>query len=133
MAYESQAAAFADETAGRLRPAASRFYYAAYQAVIALLHLAGRQPPTGNDEESGREAWSHKTTPDMILTDLNRYIRKQEGRDDLFRKLRFLYKARIIADYIASQNIEKDVFRELAKDARSVVTVAKIIIERETK
>lgn len=132
MAYESQAAAFADETAGRLRSAASRFYYAAYQAVTALLHLVGRQPPLGDEEGYGREAWSHRTTPDMILTDLNRYIRKKAERENLFRILRFLYKVRVISDYIGSQSIDRKSFNRLAKESRYVVTVVKIIIEKET-
>lgn len=130
MAYESQAAAFADETAGRLRPATSRFYYAVYQAITALLHFAGKQPPTGGDVEGGgREAWSHSTTPEMILTDLNRYFRRQSVRETLASKMRFLYKMRVIADYIATESIDSKTYRWLAADARHIIKAVATILD----
>lgn len=60
MARESQEAAQQAEANGHFRSAASRYYYAAYQAVTALLLY--RRVPTPED----RQAWSHDQTPDLI-------------------------------------------------------------------
>ena len=57
MARESEQAARLAEDGGCPRSAASRYYYAAYQAVTALLLYRGLTPP------EGREAWSHEDTP----------------------------------------------------------------------
>lgn len=131
MAYESQVAAFTDETAGRYRAATSRFYYAVYQSVTALLHKAGKQPPGGDTEDGGREAWSHVTTPEMVLNDLNRYIRNRNEREALASKMRFLYKMRVIADYISTERIDKENFASLASDARYVVKLAGQILAED--
>lgn len=49
MARVSKEAAQLAETGGCLRPAASRYYYAAYQAVTALLLYQGLKPPEGRE------------------------------------------------------------------------------------
>ena len=60
MAREASETAQLADAAGRLRSAASRYYYAAYQTVTALLLYQGLIPP------SGVEAWSHFITPTLL-------------------------------------------------------------------
>jgi len=60
MAREAVEAAWLAEAGGCLRSSASRYYYAAYQAVTALLVYRGLTPP------ADREAWSHEDTPDLL-------------------------------------------------------------------
>ena len=60
MAQGSLTAAQVLEQQGEYRSGASRAYYAAYQAVTALLLYAKQTPP------EGREAWSHEVTPDLV-------------------------------------------------------------------
>jgi|GEM_PF-3412873 len=60
MAREASETAQIAETTGHLRSAASRYYYAAYQTVTALLLYKGLIPPFG------MEAWRHFLTPTLL-------------------------------------------------------------------
>lgn len=96
MAQESEKAARAAEAEGCLRSAASRYYYAAYQAATALLVYRGLTPP------QDRQAWPHDLTPDLVVEQLEPLLRSRDRRNDMARRLRELYKRRVVADYVAS-------------------------------
>jgi uncharacterized protein (UPF0332 family) len=101
MALESQRAALAAESAKCWRSSVSRYYYAAYQAVTAVLLYSGLIPP---DLE---EAWSHAATPDLLEEHFTPYVRSRDARKRLNQTLGELYKLRIIADYRGNAQLEK--------------------------
>ena len=118
MAPESSETAQLAETTGHLRPAASRYYYAAYQAVTALLHYRGVAVP------EGRQAWSHDQTPKLVVEQLEPLLRARNKRNDLARRLERLYKARIIADYLATQPIRAGTLQAVRKDSNYILEMA---------
>ena len=96
MAQEASETAQMAEAAGHLRSAASRYYYAAYQAVTALLLYRGLITPVA------REAWSHSQTPILLYEDTEALIVPRDRRRDLaIRLLTRLYELRVAADYTA--------------------------------
>ena len=86
MARVSEEASWLAEVGECLRPAASRYYCTAYQAVTALLLCRGLEPP------QGREAWSHEETPALLQDQLQTLIRSRDRRDDLTARLKELYR-----------------------------------------
>lgn len=78
MAQESEKAARLAEADGCLRSAASRYYYAAYQAATALLLYRGLTPP------AEREAWSHENTPQLMWEQMEPHhpLARQAQRSD---------------------------------------------------
>ncbi len=99
MSRDSLVAANSLETVST-RSSISRYYYAAYQAVTAVLHYrADLAPP----EE--REAWNHMQTPLMVRDHFGISIRSTKTLNNLVSSLTYLYKLRIFADYI-SVNVE---------------------------
>ncbi len=115
MARESEEAARLAEAGGCLRPAASRYYYAAYQAVTALLLHRGLIPP------AEREAWSHVDTPQLLQDQLRPLIRSRSRRDDLAQRLADLYRLRVAADYEGTEVIGASRVQGAGKDARYIV------------
>jgi len=106
----------------RLRDAASRFYYAAYQATTALLHYRGLMPP------QGREAWSHDDTPDLVLDQLASFLASRDVRRRIARTLRELYEVRIQADYHASADINRDVVTRARRGTGYILSVAQAVL-----
>ena len=125
MAREASEAAAEAEASGHMRSAASRYYYAAYQAVTALLHYRGVAVP------EGRQAWSHDQTPGVITAQLTPVLKARDKREDLAQRLERLYKTRIIADYLATQPIRAGTLQLIRKDSNYILKVAeKILPER---
>ena len=117
MAHESEEAARLAEAGGCLRPAASRYYYPAYQAVTALLLFKGLIPP------AEREAWGHIDTPQLLQDQLQTLIRSRARRDDLAQRLVDLYRLRIAADYEGAEIIGAGRVQGAGKGARYVLRV----------
>lgn len=122
MARESEGAARLAEAGGCLRPAASRYYYAAYQAVTALLLYRGLTPPTE------REAWNHVDTPQLLQDQLQTVIRSRSRRNDLAQRLADLYRLRVVADYEGSEFIGAGRAQRAGKDARYILQVASDVL-----
>lgn len=111
MAREASETAQMAEAAGHLRSAASRYYYAAYQAVTALLLYRGLMPP------AGVEAWSHFLTPTLLSEETQMLIKSRNRRTDLAARLRDLYELRITADYRAEGGITQSRIAAARRDA----------------
>lgn len=119
MARESFAAGEAMEAAGFLRSAASRFYYAAYQAATALLLYRGVTPP----QESDREAWSHTDTPVLIMSQLEPLLKNRDVRFRCQSRLRHLYLLRVRADYQAQNSVTAERVAEVRRFAGYILSV----------
>lgn len=102
---------------GEVRSSASRAYYAAYQAVTALLLYYGMTLP--NDHE----AWSHEATPDLIRR-LSGTIISEDARKDIKQRLEACYELRIVADYIGQVNVEEAKLKVSVKDAAFIAKLA---------
>jgi uncharacterized protein (UPF0332 family) len=124
MARESSQAAHTAENESLWRSSISRYYYAAFQAVSAVLHYRGLIPPTGE------EAWGHTTTPEMLAEHFTPYIRSREARKRLGRQLEELYKLRIMADYRGSEKLD-DRIGEARKYSDRLVKVVEEILPKE--
>ncbi len=122
MARESEEAARLAEAGGCLRPAASRYYYAAYQAATALLLYRGLTPPLG------REAWNHEDTPALLQDQLRTLIRSRDKRNDLAARLVDLYRVRIIADYQGRRVVSLSRLAEAGRDARYILRVMEDVL-----
>lgn len=94
--------------------AASRAYYAAYQAVTAVLLYAKQRPP------AGRDAWSHEVTPELLRTTRMSFL-DQNKRYNLSARLSVLYKLRITADYEMRAVIGEAASATALKDAHFIV------------
>ena len=119
MAQESLEAANQMESIAP-RSAVSRYYYAAFQAMTALLHRRGTHPP------EGREAWNHTgdgSTPELVEIELNTLIRNRDKRKDMSRRLKTLYLVRVSADYYSQDDVETKLAR-VGKDAEFLGKVA---------
>ncbi len=125
MALNSQGAAELLWSAGHLRPCASRVYYAAYQAITAVLLYRGMIPP------AGREAWSHEDTPRMIEEHWTPLISSLDRRRDLARRLADLYKLRVTADYVGNTPITLPAVQKAMRDGSFLVHVASDLLPRE--
>ena len=125
MARDSFAAADGAKCGGHLRSAASRYYYAAYQAATALFLYRGLTPP------ALREAWSHDETPEIMLNDLSPLIRSRYTRSDLSARLDDLYNLRVTADYKASRTVDSDNVEKARKDAGFILSRAEKILPKE--
>ena len=117
MAQGSLASARLLQGQEEVRSSASRAYYAAYQAVTAILLYHGMTPPVG------REAWSHDATPELMrrlaLTTI-----KQDTRRDVGRRLVISYDLRVIADYIGAAEVAASELKTMIKNASYIVGVA---------
>jgi len=122
MARESEEAARLAEAGGCLRPAASRYYYAAYQAATALLLYRGLTPPLG------REAWNHEDTPALLQDQLRTLIRSRDKRNDLAARLVDLYRVRIIADYQGRRVVSLSRLAGAGRDARYILRVMEDVL-----
>ena len=100
-----------------VRSSASRAYYAAYQAVTALLLYHEMTPP--ND----REAWSHEATPDLFRL-LSGTIISENARKDVKQRLEACYELRVDADYISQTNVGEAKLKLALKDAAFIINLA---------
>lgn len=125
MARQSFETADLSKNSGDMRSAASRYYYAAYQAVTELFLYRGLTPP------AGREAWSHDETPDIMVNDLSPLIRARDTRNDLSVRLISLYDLRVIADYRASKTLDDEEAKEARKDAGFILSRIERILPKE--
>lgn len=117
MARESEQAGRLAEDGGCPRSAASRYYYAAYQAATALLLYRHLTPP------EGREAWGHFDTPALLQDQLRALTRSADLRNDLTRRLRELYRLRLDADYSGLLPVVAGQAAAAGKDSRSLLGV----------
>lgn len=117
MARESEEAARLAEAGGCLRSSASRYYYAAYQAVTALLLYRGLTP------SADREAWSHEDTPGLLQDQLQALIGSRDKRDDLADRLTGLYRLRLIADYRTVRSVTTTQIVTAGWNARFILRV----------
>ena len=101
------------------RSSASRYYYAAYQAVSGLLLYTN---PTLNPP-ANREAWNHAETPLLIVTHLAGVEPRLDKRQDMRRRLELLYKVRVSSDYISRDSVEGEM-KDVAKHAGFLVKTA---------
>ncbi len=122
MAQDSERAARLAEADGCLRSAASRCYYAAYQAATALLLYRGLTPP------QDREAWSHTETPELVAHECAPVMRSRDTRVDLRRRLRNLYALRVRADYQPSRGVSTGDVAEAGRDARYLPTTISSVL-----
>lgn len=122
MAQGSLAAAVLLKTQGEFRSSASRAYYAAYQAITAVLLYQGKTPP------EGREAWSHEATPELLWK-LSGTVLKQEARRDVALRLQAAYALRVHADYVSMAEVTELVLRGSIKDASFILKLAKRVFE----
>ena len=121
MARGSLAAAQALAVQGEARSSASRAYYAAYQAVTAILLYHNMTPPVD------REAWSHDATPDLIRR-LASITINQDTRKDVARRLVDCYQLRLTADYIGATEVGKTELKAALKNASYIVGVAGVVL-----
>ena len=124
MAREFEEAACLAENGGFLRSAASRHYYAAYQAATALLLYRGLTPPTE------REAWNQVDTPQLLQDQLQTVIRSRSRRNDLAQRLADLYRLRVVADYEGSEFIGAGRVQSAGKDARYILQIVSDILPK---
>lgn len=122
MAQESEKAARLAESEDCFRSAASRYYYAAYQAATALLVYRGLTVP------ADREAWSHPDTPLLVQTELRMLIPSRNRRNDVASRLRDLYDFRVDADYIASRTILQGSVTVARRKAGFILSVAQGVL-----
>jgi hypothetical protein len=112
-----------------VRSAASRYYYAAYQAMTALLLYEGQTPPIVGEVE--RESWSHEITPEMVLQNLGRIVPDRKKRYQLRSNLQELYKTRVYADYSGTYGVNRERLKTARKLTRYLVKVAQRIVSAE--
>ncbi len=129
MAQGSLRAAAACMDIVEYRSSLSRYYYAAYQAVSALLLYQGLAPPLVRGEQ--REAWPHAATPDLFAEVLRKFIQSNARRNDLKSRLTRLYKLRLNADYVGSPEPSAITADSAASDAGYVVKVVGSILPDE--
>lgn len=122
MARESERADRLAEAEDCFRSAASRYYYAAYQAATALLIYRGLIPP------ADREAWSHEGTPNVVADDLGKIVPSRDKRQNLATRLKRLYDLRLIADYKASRRATASAVQKAGRDARHILSVAQDVL-----
>lgn len=125
MARESSETAQLAEAAGHLRSATSRYYYAAYQAVTALLLYQGLIPP------NGVEAWSHFLTPTLLSEGAQTLIKSRGRRTDLAMRMRGLYELRLTADYRAEGGITQSRIAAARRDAGFILKVVNDIFPED--
>ncbi len=122
MAREASETAQMAEAAGHFRSAASRYYYAAYQAVTALLLYQGLMPPIG------AEAWSHTSTPALLNENTASLIASRDRRTDLAARLGELYRLRLDADYVAVNRVSRSRLAAGRRDARFIIKIVTDIL-----
>ena len=103
------------------RSAVSRYYYASYQAMSALILYVGLTPP------EGREAWGHEQTPILIKEHLRVVIPNTGRRQALAGRLSKLYKLRVVADYISTENVAGSL-EQVRKNAAFLLKVTQDIL-----
>ena len=130
MADESMWAAATAEDVGCRRPAISRYYYAAYQAVSAVLLYRNIPRPTIDRVE--REAWSHDLTPDLVRDHFVPVCRSRDRRNDLAHRLGTLYKMRLIADYVSSAALTESNLADARRSAGILVHFATTVLPKGT-
>ncbi len=121
MADESLQAATLLEAQEFTRSSVSRYYYAAYQAITAVLLYRGVTLPVVDG--TLREAWSHDDTPGIFVNQIERFVKNREFRRDVERRLQNLYEKRVVADYITRRAITQSDLQQSRKDAKYVVRV----------
>ena len=104
------------------RSSVSRYYYAAYQQVTAVLHYHGGLVPPDN-----REAWKHKDTPDMIAAHFRRFISRRVV-NGLINELTYLYQLRIYSDYVSNVIVLNQV-KDARKSSLYIISVCVKILE----
>ena len=124
MAQESFVAAQSLEQLGIVWSAASRAYYAAYQAATTLLLYARLVPP------EDREAWSHEATPALLRNVSDKMLNRARQRD-LEERLRSLYELRLIADYQGEEAVSRAGLRAAVRDAAFVLRIVRTIVTGE--
>ena len=106
---------------GETRSSASRAYYAAYQAVTAILLYYKMTPP------DGREAWNHGETPELIWK-LSGAVTTQDARKDVASRLVVCYTLRLTADYISREEVKEIALKTALKNASFIVRLAKDVL-----
>jgi hypothetical protein len=109
------------------RSAASRYYYASYQAATAILLYLGLTPPGVQADGEMRGAWNHALTPVLLESSVERVGANATARRELRRKIALLYKVRIKADYHPAERIER--IDEIRRSAEGVVKYAHRVID----
>lgn len=104
------------------RSCVSRCYYAAYQAVTAVLLYGGVTPP------ADREAWSHENTPGLLAEKWEPFVRARDRRQDLKRRLEYLYRLRVSADYVSAAVIEPVTAQRTLRECGFLVRTATEIL-----
>ncbi len=103
------------------RSCVSRYYYAAYQAVTAVLLYQETTPP------AGREAWSHDATPGLLVEKWEPLLILDE-RQDLARRLKELYKLRINADYVGDVGVDAEAVKDAKKACNFLIKIINRIL-----
>ena len=123
MAKESLESGKVLQRHGLRRSAASRFYFAAYQATTALLIHDGQTPP------SDREGWAHEDTPRMLGDHLKRYAKPGSVTWlEVSNRLRQLRDTRVDADYYSSKPVSEASMVEIERWSGHLVKNAAILV-----
>src|SRR2546426_51603 len=122
MAESSSVGARAAVSAAAFRSGLSRYYYAAYQGMTAVMLYQGLTPP------AGREAWSHEETPRLVQERFEKYVRSRDRRNDLANRLSRLYKMRVSADYLGGIVVSEQVVERARKDSEFLLKAARAIL-----
>lgn len=124
LAQESLASADLLRRRGHARPAASRFYYAAYQASHAILLCTPAQtdlPDRGN--------WDHAATMNGVVAVLRRYAAVSENTGRMIRvRLAKAYSARVQSDYAPDHQVREEHVVESRTAAASLVALAQRMV-----
>lgn len=128
MAAESMNAARLAEDEGFWRSSISRYYYSAFQSMIAVLQYLKMTPP------KGWEAWTHAETPGLLKIRLSQVISRRDTRNRIARHLGEMYKVRIIADYVSGDILTSEDLKRVRREAALLMKIAvDILPENETK
>jgi uncharacterized protein (UPF0332 family) len=124
LAEESLQAANTLRRTGLSRPAASRFYYAAYQAAHAILLCTPVQsdlPERGN--------WDHPATMNGVVAVLRRYASVSENTGRMIRvRLARAYSARVQSDYAPDHHVRDEHVAESRSAAAALVGFAQRMV-----
>jgi len=114
MAHDARKAAQACTAGGHFRSAVSRAYYAMFAAVTGLLIDQKVMP------RAGLGTWAHERLPGIAKENLKAKLGDVPSQD-VKRMLTYMYKLRLIADYVPGATVDGRDARDCLRYAMSVM------------